>query len=243
LLPLQLEAIRERGNRGGRRSREAVIVFKHMMADILNGQRTSVILPEPPVRDLQRVHRRKGPIVAHAMIRDRAEIDLDTVTDEDARRDGFTDAADYRDEWSRYYGAAWTGSIGCLVTFEVVPPKEQIRLLSSQQGARFTEGTDRAGQDGMYPTDHAGQYTSSSARALPREPEAVSPEDVSKFSMESRQKRAKSDAARVAWYRSLSLADQLRLIQQDDALADRHRGDLKVIARRIEAMWNKGKAA
>jgi hypothetical protein len=50
----------------------------------------------------------------------------------------------------------------------------------------------------MYPTDHAGQYTSSSARALPREPEAVTPEDVSKFSLEARQRTAKRVAAQDA---------------------------------------------
>jgi hypothetical protein len=75
------------------------------------------------------------------------------------------------------------------------------------------------------------------------EPEGVSQAEASKFSDRSIARRRREQQQQVAWYRSLSLADQLRLIQQDDALADRHRGDLKVIARRIEAMWNKGKAA
>jgi hypothetical protein len=228
-----------------------LIVHKRQIQDILNGARNTVILPVAPDQNrVQTIKRKGGPIIARCRITAIEPVELETLTDEDARRAGFSTVDEWMTDYFEVYkgtpGLAWTGTTACLVSFRLVPAKEQVRLLSSQQGARFTEGTARSSPGGLYPTDHAGQYTSSTARALPSEPEAVRPEDIERFSLEARQRRAKADAARVAWYRERSLADQLRAIQEDERLSRMARDDLKVIARRVQAIWDrgdKGKAA
>jgi hypothetical protein len=147
-------------------------------------------------------------------------VTLEDTTDEEARAEGFPDVDTYGLAFMDAYGKAWTGTDGYWLEFEVDRSAKKL--------------THRIVWD---PGTEDGQY-----RRAP-EPEGVSQAEASKFSDRSIARRRREQQQQVAWYRSLSLADQLRLIQQDDALADRHRGDLKVIARRIEAMWNKGKAA
>jgi hypothetical protein len=147
-------------------------------------------------------------------------VSLDSTTDDDAQAEGYRDADDYALAFMSVYGKAWTGTDGYLIRFEIDRSRSELLVKMP-----WDPGTE----DGQY-------------KRAP-EPEGVSQAEASKFSDRSIARRRREQQQQVAWYRSLSLADQLRLIQQDDALADRHRGDLKVIARRIEAMWNKGKAA
>jgi hypothetical protein len=122
-----------------------LIVHKRQIQDILNGARNTVILPVAPDQNrVQTIKRKGGPIIARCRITAIEPVELETLTDEDARRAGFSNVDEWMTDYFEVYkgtpGLAWTGTTACLVSFRLVPAKEQVRLLSSQQGARFTEG-------------------------------------------------------------------------------------------------------
>jgi hypothetical protein len=98
---------------------------------------------------------------------------------------GYHDATDYQLAFMECYDRAVTDTPGWEIEFEV-DRRDTVRLLPRQNGARFEYGDgDR---------EDAGQYTSSSSRALTAEPEAVDPVLV--------EKGASALQARQRWQRA-----------------------------------------
>jgi hypothetical protein len=150
-------------------------------------------------------------------------VGLEDTEDEHAHEEGYGDVDELALSFMDCYGVAWTGSDGIWLRFE--------RDRSDKKLTYHAMPWDPGTEDGRY-------------RRAP-EPEGVSHAQASQLSRQVREQRERAERARVAWYRERSLADQLRAIQQDEVLAKRHKNSLKLIGRRLQAIWDDddGKAA
>jgi hypothetical protein len=144
---------------------------------------------------------------------------LDDTTDDDARTEGYQGVPDLMRWWFDVYDAVWTGAECWVVSF-TVDRAEPVRLLANVAG-----------------------YTSSSSQAMPEEPEAVDPAHIKAFSEKAQARWQRDQAQREAIYRALPLDQKLRIALEDERLRVAGRNDLRVIEKRLEAIWRRGKAA
>lgn len=189
-----------------------MIVNKSTIQGILDGKITQVRLPARPNRygftpkqvDSLRaaLHHRDGDghvqkVTAGSTrwrirILKYEQVQLDDVTDDQARAEGYPNAEALMNAFLETYQTSWTDTQGWLVTIKP-DIREEVRLLARQHGARFEDGPD---------LEDAGQYTTSGPRAIPNEPEAVDPKLV--------EKGATALEARQRWQRA-KLQEQKRL--------------------------------
>lgn len=153
-------------------------------------------------------------------ILDAQRVNLDATTLEDARADGYADPGEYALAYMAAYARSWTDTEAWLLTFEV----------NRRQGHSPMGGAWDPGSDG----------TVGPERKPAPEPEKVASGWITRrnglrYELDQQQ--------REALYRSLSLEDRLRMIRQDDHLRVAGRNDLRVIEKRLEAIWSKGNKA
>jgi hypothetical protein len=147
-------------------------------------------------------------------------VSLDAITEDEARADGYSDPDEYSLAYMATYARSWTDTEGWLLTFEI----------NKREPAHLIRGPWDPGSDG----------TVGPERERAPEPEKVS---STAFARDARAKWERDQAQREALYRAMPLADKLRLVQQDQRLRILGRDDLRVIERRLEAIWNRGNKA
>jgi hypothetical protein len=208
-----------------------MLLPKRELAAVLSGDRRTVLLPRLPDPTVRHRLKRPGGRLTETrfVVTDVREVQLDDLTDQDARRYGYDTVLEWRDEWLRAHAnvpkVSWTLSVAYEATLQRVPEREEVRLLARQHGARFQDGPDAA---------HAGQYTATGSRALDREPEAVDPDTIDRFSLENRQRTMKRVAQMDAQYARMPMWQRLRLIEEDARMSSVARGHLRVIQQRLD---------
>jgi hypothetical protein len=214
-----LRGPRPRPDRHGPR----LLLPKHVAAAVLAGTVTRARLPEgrwtPKARDHVRIARRRrrdddghptGPVragrpIAPLRILAQAHVRaLDDIGEDDAREMGYDTVRHLVDELASTYRVAITDSPGYDVRFEIDRRRlDVVRLLPRQNGARALSG---AGDEA-----DVGQYTTSSARALTGEPEAVDPRTVERgrTALECRQRYVREKLAEESRLARMTLGERI----------------------------------
>jgi hypothetical protein len=131
-----------------------------------------------------------GPIICRLRILKYERVTLDDLDDDTARHEGYPDVETMMTAFLETYQTSWTDTEGWRVRIRP-DVREQVRLLTRQQGARYDENPVRGDTNhNGEPFPDAGQYTESAARALFSEPEAVDPKlvEAGAAALEARQR-------------------------------------------------------
>jgi hypothetical protein len=177
-----------------------IVVPKHHLAGILDGARTTILLPTAPdPAKRHSVKRPGGGRVCWAKIRSVTPVELDHIQMDDcaqARQEGYTTVPEWRDDYCRTHNCAWTGTTAYKVTIERVPERERHNPLPRMP-------RDPGTVDGQF-------------KPAP-EPEAVDPREVERLpaSMEAKQRWVRDKLARQRARGKLSPGEEF-----DRVLAD-----------------------
>lgn len=184
-----------------------MIFPKQTLGLILDGRTTTDLRPivpgAPAPEGLHQIRRRGGKSLEHAgrivyiRILNARVVELDTITEAEARAAGFVDLATYRDEWCRTHWTGWTEESAWLIDFHIEPPRERPLFLNRRR-------KPSVGED----------YTSSSRRAID-DLEAVHPSEVAQLTAAADKRWRERCEKQDAVYAELPLAARLAMYQRD----------------------------
>lgn len=200
-----------------------MILPRHHLSDILNGRRTTALIPKRDLAENQPVRRKDGPVLCRVKIIGVAVVVLDGLTDDVARAEGYRSLEEWREDWRAMYGRELRGE-GLVVEFEVLPPRERKWLLA-QRG---------------------GDYTEAAHLALEEEPEGVDPGVIEGLpaSMEAQQRWNRDRLNQQRAREALPLADRVALALESARASgvDTKRYEQQILGR-VRALENRSRRA
>lgn len=233
-----------------------MIFPKESLALILQGRKTTDLRPiipgAPAPEGVHRVQRRRGTPVCQIRITDATIIQLETVTDADARAEGFPTAGAYRDEWCRTHYAAWTDQAAWLITFQVEADRERTRFLAKRDDYAVGKTAEASRRDlellDTLPEQAAQERAARAYRLeLSRtidDAEAPDPEHIVRFAADAAERWEDHRLDQAATWAQLPLHVRLAMAQRD--AAEHHANispHLRVIERQLAQIERKTRRA